>query len=82
VVARGSQGTRDAVPGRRRMLRRVLGVAAIGAATIGLTSACSIDQAFAFGWPQGGITPQSHEMFNLWIGSVIAALAVGVFVWA
>jgi cytochrome c oxidase subunit 2 len=56
-------------------------VAAVGAATIGLTSACSVDQAFAFGWPQGGITPQSHEMFNLWIGSVIAALAVGVFVW-
>jgi cytochrome c oxidase subunit 2 len=63
------------------MLARVLGVVAVGAATIGLTSACTIDQAFSFGWPQGGITPQSHEMFNLWIGSVIAALAVGVFVW-
>jgi cytochrome c oxidase subunit 2 len=63
------------------VLTRVLGVIALGAATIGLTSACTIDEAFSFGWPQGGITPQSHEMFNLWIGSVIAALAVGVFVW-
>ncbi|HEY7225873.1 MAG TPA: cytochrome c oxidase subunit II [Micromonosporaceae bacterium] len=42
---------------------------------------CSVDDAFAFGWPKGGITPESHKMFNLWIGSVIAALAVGVFVW-
>jgi cytochrome c oxidase subunit 2 len=43
---------------------------------------CSVDDAFYLGWPKGGITPQSHKMFNLWIGSVIAALAVGVFVWA
>jgi cytochrome c oxidase subunit 2 len=63
------------------VLTRVLGVVALGAATIGLTGACTIDEAFSFGWPQGGITPQSHEMFNLWIGSAIAALAVGVFVW-
>jgi len=65
----------------RSTWRRLLGVAVVGAAIIGLTSACTIDQAFAFGWPQGGITSQSHEMFNLWIGSVIAALAVGVFTW-
>ena len=42
---------------------------------------CSIEEAFAFGWPQGGVTPQSQRMFDLWIGSTIAALAVGVFVW-
>jgi cytochrome c oxidase subunit 2 len=46
-----------------------------------LLSGCSVHQAFAFGWPQGGVTPQSARMFNLWIGSVIAALAVGVLVW-
>jgi cytochrome c oxidase subunit 2 len=65
----------------RRTLVRVLGALALGAATIGLASGCTVDQAFAFGWPQGGISTQSHEMFNLWIGSVIAAVAVGVFVW-
>lgn len=81
MVARGSKAPWVVTPTRRRTLARVLGVATLGAATIGLTSACSIDQAFALGWPQGGITPQSHEMFNLWIGSVIAALAVGVLVW-
>jgi cytochrome c oxidase subunit 2 len=53
---------------------------ALGVAVLGLTSACSVDQAFSFGWPRG-ITPQAHQMYNLWIGSVIAALAVGVFVW-
>ncbi len=77
MVARGSQ----AAPRRGRTLRRVLGVAATAAVTLAATSACTIDQAFSFGWPQGGITPQSHEMFDLWIGSVIAALAIGVFVW-
>jgi cytochrome c oxidase subunit II len=64
--------------------RRAVGVAVLGVALIGLLSACSptIDDMFAFGWPKGGITPQSEQMFNLWIGSTIAALAVGVFVWA
>jgi len=68
---------------RRSPARRVLGVAVLGAALTGLLSACSstIDNMFAFGWPKGGVTPQSQQMFNLWIGSTIAALAVGVFVW-
>jgi cytochrome c oxidase subunit 2 len=81
VLAPGSQAPYDTGRGRRRMLRRVAGVAAIGSATVGLLGGCTIDQAFAFGWPQGGVTPQSHRMFDLWIGSVIAALAIGVFVW-
>jgi cytochrome c oxidase subunit 2 len=86
VVARGSKARWAATPSRRRTLRRVVGVALAGAATIGFTSACSVKEAFAFGWPlgpsgDGGITTQAHRMFNLWIGSVIAALAVGVLVW-
>jgi len=44
-------------------------------------SACSIEDAFYFGWPRGRITPDAQRMFDLWIGSAIAALAVGVFVW-
>ncbi len=46
-----------------------------------LLSGCSVDDAFSFGWPKGGITDQSQRMYDLWIGSVIAALVVGVFVW-
>ena len=66
---------------RSRTARRAVGAAAGGLVTAALLSGCSVDEAFAFGWPQGGVTPQSEQMFNLWIGSTIAALAVGVFVW-
>ncbi len=47
-----------------------------------LLTGCSVKDSFAFGWPKGGITPQAHKMYDLWVGSTIAALAVGVFVWA
>jgi cytochrome c oxidase subunit 2 len=47
-----------------------------------LLSGCSIHSAFAFGWPVNGITDRSKQMYDLWIGSVVAALIVGVFVWA
>ena len=61
--------------------RRVIGTVVGGAALLGLLSACSVQDAFSFGWPKGGITPQSHRMFDLWVGSSIAALSVGFFVW-
>jgi cytochrome c oxidase subunit 2 len=54
---------------------------ALAALTVFALSGCSIDQAFSFGWPQG-ISKQAHTMHGMWIGSVIAALAVGVLVWA
>ncbi len=63
------------------MARRLVGLGALGVATVALLSGCSVDQAFHFGWPEGGITDQSHRMFNLWVGSAVAALIVGVFVW-
>jgi cytochrome c oxidase subunit 2 len=52
-----------------------------GLLLLALLSSCSVEDAFYFGWPKGGITPQSQRMFDLWIGSTVAALAVGVFVW-
>jgi cytochrome c oxidase subunit 2 len=52
---------------------------------LALLSGCSVadvGKAFGgFGWPQGGITPQAHKMYDMWIASTIAALVVGVFVW-
>jgi len=70
VIATGSQT-------RRRVVGSLVGALLL----LGTLSACSVKEAFAFGWPQGGITPQSERMFNLWVGSTVAALAVGVFVW-
>jgi cytochrome c oxidase subunit II len=66
--------------GRRRGARRLAGLALLSAVLLGTLSACSVQDAFHFGWPRG-VTPQSHRMFDLWIGSAIAALSVGVFVW-
>ncbi|MGC9667246.1 cytochrome c oxidase subunit II [Planosporangium sp. 12N6] len=34
-----------------------------------------------FGWPEGGVSDQSHRMYDLWVGSVLAALVVGFLVW-
>jgi len=91
VVATGSASSRavaagrpQARPDRRRRggaAARVAGVLAGGLSLMGLLSACSVDEVFAFGWPKGGISHQSEQMFNVWIGSVIAALTVGFFVW-
>jgi cytochrome c oxidase subunit 2 len=61
--------------------RRVAAVAAGGAVLLASLAGCSAKDAFAFGWPHGGITPQAHRMYDMWIGSTIAALAVGVLVW-
>lgn len=66
---------------RRSSARRVIGAVFGVALLLGTLSACSVKEAFSFGWPRGGITPQSERMFNLWIGSTVAAMAVGVFVW-
>jgi cytochrome c oxidase subunit II len=64
---------------------RVLG---LGAGTVGLLavlsgcSADSIGHTFrGFGWPEHGVTAQAHRMYNLWVGSVIAAFLVGFLVW-
>ncbi|MBV1852555.1 aa3-type cytochrome oxidase subunit II [Catellatospora tritici] len=47
-----------------------------------LLGGCDVGSAFGgFGWPEGGVTEQSQRMYDLWIGSVVAALLVGVFVW-
>jgi cytochrome c oxidase subunit 2 len=49
-------------------------------ATVTLLSGCSFRNAFAFGWPKG-ISVQSKAMYDMWTGTAIAALTVGVFVW-
>jgi cytochrome c oxidase subunit II len=69
VVARGSSAA------------RAVGLAISAVGSMVLLGGCSIGETFkGFGWPEG-ITTQSHRMYDLWIGSVVAALAVGFFVW-
>lgn len=60
--------------------RRGLTAGLVGLGLLVVLAGCSVKDAFAFGWPKG-ITPQAERMYDLWVGSVIAALAVGFFVW-
>ncbi|UJW36119.1 cytochrome c oxidase subunit II [Saccharothrix sp. AJ9571] len=64
--------------GRRSKVGKVTLLAALVAVT---ATGCSGDEVLRFGWPEG-VTPQAESMRNLWTWSVIAALVVGVIVWA
>ena len=61
---------------RRKLVLRA-GVLAVLAWTM---TGCSTQEFLRFGWPEG-ITDQAERMRELWTGSVIAALIVGVIVW-
>ncbi len=81
MVARGSESRRPVERSGRGRLGRYAGLSALAVGTLIALSGCSVDDAFYFGWPKGGITDQSQKMFDLWVGSTIAALVVGVLVW-
>ena len=90
MVARSSEVRRSAVrsasPGAggrwRRGAGRIAGLGLGAAALLVSLTGCDVGKAFGgFGGPQGGSTPESQRMYDLWIASCIAALAVGVFVW-
>jgi cytochrome c oxidase subunit 2 len=49
--------------------------------SLGACSSADTDKAFGFGWPKG-ITTQADRVHSLWIGSVVAAIIVGILVWA
>ncbi len=65
--------------GRWVVARRAALVVVLGAAAL-LLSGCSWSEVLGLGWPKG-ITPEAHVNRELWIGSVIASLVVGVIVW-
>jgi cytochrome c oxidase subunit 2 len=69
----------DAPRGFSRRLRPLALAGTLGVLAVTL-SGCSWSEVLGMGWPEG-ITPQAHVNRQLWIGSVIAALAVGVIVW-
>jgi cytochrome c oxidase subunit II len=59
---------------RRRLVLR-------GATALFLLLTATACELPSFGFPKG-ITPQAERIYNIWSGSVIAALAVGAGVWA
>jgi cytochrome c oxidase subunit II len=61
---------------------RLARLAALGLLGVLTLSGCSMpnNEFWRFGWP-AGITEQSQDMRELWTGSVIAALIVGILVW-
>jgi cytochrome c oxidase subunit 2 len=65
---------------RRSRLARVAALGLLGALTL---AGCSTpdNRFWRFGWPRG-ITDQAKDMRELWTWSVIAALIVGIVVWA
>ena len=65
--------------GRWVVARRAALVVVLGATAL-LLSGCSWSEVLGLGWPKG-ITPEAHINRELWIGSVIASLVVGVIVW-
>jgi cytochrome c oxidase subunit 2 len=69
---------------RGRVAVRAVGLALAGTAVVTLLSGCLRDVGDAvggIGWPEGGITAQSEQMYDLWVGSVVAAVVVGLLVW-
>jgi cytochrome c oxidase subunit 2 len=64
----------------RRGLKTVALSMILGGTAV-LLSGCSWSEVLGLGWPEG-ITPEAHANRELWIGSLIAALVVGVIVWA
>ncbi|WP_439029237.1 aa3-type cytochrome oxidase subunit II [Gordonia terrae] len=61
-------------------MKRLGFVAALGLGAL-LMSGCDASEAMRFGWPEG-VTPDGKEMVDLWTWSVIAALVMGILVWA
>jgi cytochrome c oxidase subunit II len=59
---------------------RVVALSVVLGASALLLSGCSWSEVLGLGWPEG-ITPEAHINRELWIGSLIAALVVGVIVW-
>jgi cytochrome c oxidase subunit II len=80
VVARGSGRDAETRSPRRR-IGRIAALCLVAIASAVTLSGCSAKDAFALGWPHGGISKQSQEMYNLWIGTVIAAAVVGIVVY-
>lgn len=76
-----SAGFAPGSPGRRlRPLTRLLATVGTLSVLAVALSGCTWTDALGLGWPKG-ITPEARSNYQLWIGAVIASLAVGAIVW-
>ncbi|GHG46978.1 cytochrome c oxidase subunit II [Amycolatopsis bullii] len=76
MKGRGAVGQPERTLGKRTV--RVAALAVLVALT---ATGCSGDEILRFGWPVG-VTEQANQMRTLWTWTVVAALVVGVIVWA
>lgn len=63
-----------------KAVARVAALSVVLGGTALLLSGCSWSEVLGLGWPMG-ITPEARINRELWIGSLIASLVVGVIVW-
>ena len=71
---------RSGTPSGTRSRRRTVALAITFAGLAITLSGCTWQQAIGLGWPEG-ITPDAHASRTYWMGTVIAALVVGVIVY-
>lgn len=67
-----------------RTRRAILRATAIAGAVVVLASGCasdSVKRGYLPGYTDGEVTSQTERITNLWVGSWIAALAVGLITW-
>ncbi|MGV9671984.1 aa3-type cytochrome oxidase subunit II [Gordonia sp. NPDC003504] len=79
-LAHGGRPPARRVSSASRTVKR-LGIVAILAVGALLMTGCSGEEIVRFGWPVG-VTPEAEVMRKLWTWSVIAALLMGILVWA
>ena len=79
-LAHGGRPRSRQVSSTSRAVKRVGVVAGLALAALVMTG-CDARDAMRFGWPEG-ITPEAKQMGDLWTWSVIAALIMGILVWA
>ncbi|WP_408068748.1 cytochrome c oxidase subunit II [Williamsia herbipolensis] len=80
TVTHGGRPRLTATGTGRRRVKRVYALLLLGVGAL-LMSGCSASEAMRFGWPEG-VTPEAEDMRHLWTWSVIAALVMGIIVWA
>ena len=79
-LAHGGRPRARRVSSASQTMKRLGIVVALGLGAL-LMSGCDANEAMRFGWPEG-VTPQGKKMVDLWTWSVIAALVMGILVWA